>query len=84
MKLSIRILLFCAGLYISFYGWGLLHEGVFAYTAGRFRETAYSPGTIAVGVVLCLLAFLPSAKWLYPRITTRKNHRNRLQRRRSE
>ena len=77
MKLKYRVVLFALGLSLAIYGWGLLNEGVFAYVASIYRYTLYSPGTVAVGIFIALLAFLPSSKWLYPKITSRKRHKSK-------
>jgi Na+/H+ antiporter NhaD/arsenite permease-like protein len=76
MKLKYRIALFVLGLSLVIYGWGLLNQGIFAYVASRYRYTLYSPGTVAVGIFIALLAVLPSSKWLYPKITSRKRHKS--------
>jgi hypothetical protein len=67
-----RWMLFVLGLWISLYGWQQLHAGVFAYQNMTYRQTVFSPGAIACGLFMMVLAFLPSGQWIYKRITTRQ------------
>jgi hypothetical protein len=46
------------------HGLQLMHSGVFVEQNTWFRGTNYSAGTLAAGVFLGLLAFLPPASWI--------------------
>jgi|GEM_PF-6350580 len=46
------------------YGLQMMHRGIFVYQNTSWRGTNYSAGTIAVGIFLGLLAFLPPAAWV--------------------
>jgi hypothetical protein len=46
------------------HGLQLMHRGVFVYQNASFRATNYSAGTVAAGVFVGLLAFLPPAAWV--------------------
>ncbi len=68
------------GLWLSFYGWGKLHRGVWFYDTANYRQTVFSPGVIAAGLFFACLAFLPPAKWVEHWILPPHKHKNRLPR----
>ncbi|MGA8437077.1 MAG: hypothetical protein WB762_22385 [Candidatus Sulfotelmatobacter sp.] len=54
-----RLSLLTVGGITVVYGLQLVHRGIFVYQNTWFRGTNYSAGTVAAGVFLGLLAFLP-------------------------
>ena len=48
------------GLGLILYGLGLLSRGVIVYV-NQYRLTLYSPGTVATGALLVILAFVPDS-----------------------
>ena len=64
MRWIVRFSLLAVGAIIVVYGLQLMHRGIFAYQNTWFRGTNYSAGTVAAGVFLGLLAFLPPAAWV--------------------
>jgi hypothetical protein len=64
VKVRHRLVIALAGVCLSLYGFGMMKRGLFVYQ-NHYAMTLYSPGVIAIGVFLCLLAFLPPASWIY-------------------
>jgi hypothetical protein len=60
----IRLSILAAGAITIVYGLLLMHHGIFVYQNAWFRGTNYSAGTVAAGVFLSLLAFLPPTAWV--------------------
>jgi hypothetical protein len=71
MRIKVRLSLIVAGGIIATYGLLLLHRGVVVYQNTWVRGTNYSAGTVAAGVFIGLLAFLPPTA-LVDRWTARK------------
>jgi hypothetical protein len=59
MRLKHRLAILASGLGTMTYGWMQLARHHWVYKGGYFL-TLYSPGVIATGVFICLLAFIPS------------------------
>jgi len=76
MKLAARLGIFAFGTLVAFYGVQIMQRGVMVYQSSR-RVTNYSPATIATGILIALLAFLPPAalvnRWLI-RKKTKHDH----------
>jgi hypothetical protein len=62
--IAIRLSILAAGAITVVYGLLLMHRGVFVYQNAWFRGTNYSAGTVAAGIFLGLLAFLPPTSWV--------------------
>jgi hypothetical protein len=60
----VRLSLVATGALIVECGLQMMHKGVFAYQNSWFRGTNYSAGTVAAGVFIGLLAFLPPTSWV--------------------
>ena len=67
-----RLALIAGGLVCIATGVEYLHRGIFSFDTASYHQTAFSAGGIGTGVLLILLAFLPSGDWFYRRITTRR------------
>jgi hypothetical protein len=74
-----RLVIALAGAIVSLYGLGMMQRGHFIYQ-NHYAMTLYSPGVIAIGVFLFLLAFLPPASWVY-RLVGKGKHSNSHKRR---
>jgi hypothetical protein len=72
-----RLSLLAVGAVTVVYGLQLMHRGIFVYQNTWFRGTNYSAGTVAAGVFLGLLAFLPPASWV-DRWMSRKKKQQQL------
>jgi hypothetical protein len=70
MKLRARLGLLAFGAFLALYGLGMINRGILVYENHR-RLTNYSYGTIATGIFISLLAFLPPValvnRWLAPK-----------------
>jgi hypothetical protein len=73
MRIKTRVGLLAAGAFTAVFGLSLWHRGVFVYQNTWFRGTSYSASTIAFGIFLVLLAFLPPTAWV-ERWTPRKKN----------
>jgi hypothetical protein len=49
-----------------------LRTGRFVFDNASYHQTTFAAGGIGVGFVLILLAFLPPSRWVYKRISTKK------------
>ncbi|MGA1989230.1 MAG: hypothetical protein ABSG72_23360 [Candidatus Sulfotelmatobacter sp.] len=63
-SIGVRLSLLAAGGAMVAYGLQLMHRGVLVYQNTWFRGTNYSAGTVAAGVFVGLLAFLPPTSWV--------------------
>jgi len=71
MTLKARAGLFLTGLAVVLYGYVMWHKhGIFPYLNSKMQPM-YPAGVIAVGVVIGMLAFLPSGGWVYRSISTK-------------
>jgi hypothetical protein len=68
----IRLSILAVGAMTIVYGLLLMHQGIFVYQNAWFRGTNYSAGTVAAGVFLCLLVFLPPTAWVERWIAPKK------------
>ena len=59
------------GLLMIAYGAVVLRSGAISYR-NFLWQMMFSPGVIAIGGFLCVMALLPPGKWMYPLITTKK------------
>ncbi len=89
-NLAYRLMLVAAGLFVTYTGVAYLRKGLFSYTNLGYRQTTFSAGAIATGLLLVLLACIPAGDRLYRSITTRRSkgvdrlsHRSRRTRRES-
>ena len=77
MKLRVRLGLLAFGAVLALSGLGLVNRGVLWYENHR-RLTNYSYGTIATGIFISLLAFLPPVglvdRWLAPKQAEKHRH----------
>jgi hypothetical protein len=73
IPIFVRLSLIAVGVLLILSGMQLLNRGVFVYQNTWFRGTNYSPGTIATGVVIGLLAFLPPPTWIDRWINRRRD-----------
>jgi hypothetical protein len=73
MGLLARFMIATGGLVMIAMGVEYLRRGVFSFENATYRQTVFSGGAIGTGIVLILLAFLPSGDWVYRRITTKRN-----------
>jgi len=69
-----RLSLLVVGAITVAYGLQLMQHGIFVYQNTWWRGTNYSAGTVALGVFLGLLAFLPPAAWVGRWMTRKKKN----------
>jgi hypothetical protein len=50
------------GMVITLYGLAMLRRGAFAYH-NSYSMTLYSPGVVAIGILICFLSVLP-VRWV--------------------
>lgn len=67
-----RLGLFAAGLFLITLARNQLRAGKIVFDNASYHQTTFAAGGFGVGVVLLLLAFLPSGNWVYRHITTRR------------
>jgi hypothetical protein len=72
MSLPARLMCAGGGLVTIAMGAEYLQHGIFSFTNVSYRQTIFSGGVIGSGIVLMVLAFLPSGNWAYRRITTKR------------
>jgi hypothetical protein len=72
MSLLARLMCAAGGLMTIAMGAEYLRRGIFSFTNASYRQTVFSGGVIGSGIVLMVLAFLPSGNWVYRRITTKR------------
>jgi hypothetical protein len=58
---SLRLLVAFGGLAIAAYGLSLLHRNVLVFQGMNQRQTIYSPGIIASGLLVMALALIPNS-----------------------
>jgi hypothetical protein len=58
LNLKPRLAISAGGLLIALYGFGMWHGGIAVYK-NQYGQTVYSPGAIAIGIVVAVLAFTP-------------------------
>jgi hypothetical protein len=75
MKWIVRLSLLAAGVLLAMYGLQMMDRGIIAYQNAWFRGTNYSAGTVAAGIFVGLLAFLPPATWVDRWINQKKEGR---------
>lgn len=64
MRWVVRLALFATGCVLVAYGLEASRRGIFVYQNTWFRGTHYSSGTVAIGIFVALLAFLPPTRWV--------------------
>ncbi len=75
MSWPIRLALFAGGLLLILIAIAQLHTGQWVFNNASYHQTTFAAGGIAVGAVICLLAFLPSGDWVYRHISTKTSKR---------
>jgi hypothetical protein len=80
MHWVLRLGLFVFGLFLMLVAKTQLNAGHWVFLNGGYRQTTFAAGGFGVGIVFCLLAFLPPDNWTYRHITTVRSKGNLLDR----
>lgn len=74
MKLKHRFGLFAGGGVMLLYGFEVWQRyGVFPYRGLHYFQPVFPVGVIVVGLLVAILAFLPSGNWVYRRIGQKRD-----------
>jgi hypothetical protein len=80
MHWVLRLGLFVFGLFLMLTAKTQLDAGHWVFLNGSYRQTTFAAGGFGVGIVFCLLAFLPPDNWAYRHITTLRSKGSLLDR----
>lgn len=61
-----------AGLFLILVALSQMRAGRFVFDNASYHQQTFAAGGIGVGIVLIILAFLPSRDWVYKHITTKR------------
>jgi hypothetical protein len=81
MHWILRLGLFVFGLFLMLTAKTELDANHWVFLNGSYRQTTFAAGGFGVGIVFCLLAFLPPENWAYRHITTLRSKGTSLIRR---
>jgi hypothetical protein len=65
-------MLIAAGLCMICLAAAKLQQGKVVFDNASYHQTTFAAGGIGIGLLLILLAFLPSSEWVYRRISTKR------------
>jgi hypothetical protein len=66
-----RLVFVVAGLLLILAALSQMRAGQFVFDNESYHQQTFAAGGIGIGIVVILLAFLPSRDWLYKHITTK-------------
>ena len=75
MRWYARLMLIAGGLFMICLAAAQLQKGQFVFDNSSYHQTTFAAGGIGIGLVMILLAFLPSGEWVYRHISTRQRGR---------